>query len=110
MDYMLSRWDAFSRFLSDGRICLPDVAVIKQHSDGHDRRILLPMEETLDPQRRPARAGHESRRQFLFRVEEVYRLHHPPHGHLSWKISADGCSFSTRKSDASDRASIPWRA
>lgn len=26
-DYMLRRWDAFSRFLGDGRICLSDNAV-----------------------------------------------------------------------------------
>ena len=25
MDYMLKRWEAFTRFLSDGRICLTDV-------------------------------------------------------------------------------------
>ena len=26
MDYMLKRWDAFTRFLADGRICLSDNA------------------------------------------------------------------------------------
>lgn len=30
MDYMLTRWDAFSRFLSDGRICLTNNAAERQ--------------------------------------------------------------------------------
>jgi hypothetical protein len=30
MDYMLTRWDAFSRFLTDGRICLTNNAAERQ--------------------------------------------------------------------------------
>jgi transposase len=58
MNYMIKRWDAFSRFLPDGRICLSNNAaehalrLARHHSGAQVMAVLW-----LRP-RRPARRGH----------------------------------------------------
>ena len=43
IDYMLTRWPAFSRFLEDGRICLTNNAAGRLiRSNGSSRRALRP--------------------------------------------------------------------
>ncbi len=46
MDYMLKRWDAFTRFLDDGRICLTNNAAERsaaRHRPRHERHGSSPV-------------------------------------------------------------------
>ena len=53
MDYMLKRWDTFSRFLGDGRICLTNNAAERAARRGPRQKLMAVL--WLRPRRRPGR-------------------------------------------------------